>query len=159
MKLAKGNMFNTPTNVYCVTTNQYVTVNGRVVMGRGAAFTAKTLFHGLDYTLGGRIMRHQHSNPGTPYYLLYAGEWVRYYGDVSRGVRIYGFQVKNHFRDDAKLDLIAHSANMLHVVATALRPQDTYSLNFPGIGNGRLSRKQVMPLLETLPDNVTVWEL
>jgi len=31
-------------------------------------------------------------------------------------------------------------------------------LNFPGIGNGKLPRHQVLYLLEDLPDNIHVWE-
>jgi len=31
-------------------------------------------------------------------------------------------------------------------------------MNFPGIGNGRLDRADVLPLLMDLPETVTIWE-
>jgi len=36
-------------------------------------------------------------------------------------------------------------------------PDCRIDLNFPGIGNGRLSPDQVLPLIKQLPDNVHVW--
>jgi hypothetical protein len=36
-------------------------------------------------------------------------------------------------------------------------PGVTIAVNFPGIGNGRLRREAVLPIVQ-LPDQVTIWE-
>ena len=75
--------------------------------------------------------------------------------------------VKNHWAEEAKLNIIAEScAALLH----GLTPRGNkfsngkylhtvrVDLNFPGIGNGKLKREDVLPILEKLPDSVHVWE-
>lgn len=153
LKLARGNMWTTYADCYVVTTNQYVTVKGKLVMGRGAAWQARDMFPGLDINLGILINHYA----GTPYSLLCAGKFMLP-PPHSREAAIWAFQVKTHFRDEARLDLIQSSSRAL----TAIAKHDKnliWHLNFPGIGNGRLNRKDVLPLLQDLPDNVTVWEL
>jgi len=69
------------------------------------------------------------------------------------------FQVKYKYYEAANLKLIKLAVAKLHNRATCGWSKLQISLNFPGIGNGRLDRDRVLPLLQRLPDNVTVWEL
>jgi len=57
---------------------------------------------------------------------------------------------------EALPELIQRSAEKLTVWASA-HPDCRIDLNFPGIGNGRLSPAQVLPVVGQLPDNVHVW--
>jgi hypothetical protein len=175
MKLAKGNMWATRADAYVITTNQTVTIAGKVVMGRGAARQARDMWPGLDSHIGNWIRNHhnpRHFPDTVPYYLMYAGLWrwpnpgagtptqaERTLPPYAGYIKLYAFQVKNHYRDLARLDLIESAVRMLDNTARRLRPKDSYSLNFPGIGNGGLPRSAVLPLLQVLPDNITVWEL
>jgi hypothetical protein len=67
------------------------------------------------------------------------------------------FQVKRFFGEPADPEIIKESARMLALYANDC-PDVNIRLNYPGIGAGRLSREVVYPLIEGLPDNVTVCE-
>ncbi len=144
MKLVKGQLFESDANIIMVTGNSYLRQDGAVVMGRGAAKQLRDSVPGIDQAFGLAIK----SKPNP-------------YGIVSAvmGGRMYGlFQVKHHFKDDAQLDLIQHSVTLLAAYATKY-PNVTIAMNFPGIGWGRLSYESVLPLLQSLPDNVSVYQL
>ena len=142
MKQRKGNMFtdHDAGDYLFVTTNSTIKKDGSLVMGRGAALEAKTRLKHIDKTLGNLISRHE--NPSE-------------YGIVM-GSSLGAFQVKHHFRDAADLDLIRMSTAKLKELAES-NPSISYSLNFPGIGFGWREIDEVLPIIETLPDNVTVW--
>jgi hypothetical protein len=59
-------------------------------------------------------------------------------------------------REPADLGLISAAAQALAHGAAA-RPQRTFQVNAPGVGNGRLSWAAVEPLLQCLPSNVQVF--
>lgn len=169
----------------CITTNQMVKNNGDLVMGRGFAKAwAKTIIN-LPALAGRAIGIHQ-GNGGhghAPYGLLPITRKARQQAgcphDESFGIlelpqfslyaatgavredgippELHLFQVKYHWADDADLNLVKFSTSMLKDWATA-RPQRLFALNFPAIGNGRLSPKDVLPIVDTLPDNVHVWQ-
>jgi hypothetical protein len=144
-----GDMFSTVGNygylhALLVTTNSYIRRDGALVMGRGAARTAALRWPGLPYELGKRIEHLSEYNIG----LLSQTNEPRF--------SIGAFQVKFNFADAADLDLIARSANELAKLATE-RHDWRFDMNYPGIGNGRLSLAAVDPLLESLPDNVHIW--
>jgi hypothetical protein len=70
----------------------------------------------------------------------------------------YGaLQVKYRFDEKARLDLIEFSLERLTEKAEEF-PKSRFNINYPGIGYGRLSKQEVEPLLESLPDNIYVWE-
>lgn len=145
MKLATGNMFSRPASLTLVTTNSYVRSNGTLVMGAGAAHHLKRYFLTAEEVFGRMILAHPPTASFTiwkQYKILTVGPW---------GI----FQVKYHWGRPALPELITLSVAAL----TLISPQyESISLNYPGIGNGGLSRKVVEPLIELLPDNVTVWE-
>jgi len=121
------------------TGNAFVKKNGALVMGRGAAQQVRDAYPGADRWFGQRI-----SQQGDVY------------GVIINPINGFGiFQVKDHFSEDANLTLIATSARDLRVVAWTF-PDILFRCNYPGIGNGKLSRDDVEPVLDAanLPDNV-----
>lgn len=138
-----GNMFKASIGLgdsLLVTTNSYIRNDGAVVMGRGAALSAKNKYPDIPYDLGRRI-----THLGTYGILM-----------PDRGNFVGAFQVKKHYKDEATVDLIKISTDIL--VDIASRYDGMIHLNYPGIGNGKLNREVVQPIIKILPDNVIVWE-
>ena len=140
-----GNMWSIyeETDYFLVTTNSYIRADGELVMGRGMAKQAKSRFPELPQLLGNRI---EHLR-------LYGLEIIELPGEKGW---IGAFQVKRHFKYDAEVDIIKFSVGKLKTLAQ-LFSQARYDLNFPGIGNGRLTPPEVLGLLEPLPNNVHIW--
>ncbi|MCP4425076.1 MAG: hypothetical protein GY803_11320 [Chloroflexi bacterium] len=65
--------------------------------------------------------------------------------------------VKRHYSQPASLELIRRSTVML-CAWCADHPDAQIALNFPGIGNGRLRREDVLPIVNQLPDQIAIWE-
>jgi uncharacterized UPF0160 family protein len=67
--------------------------------------------------------------------------------------------VKKYWGDDATLELVKRSVDMMqaHVRGTE-RFGRTFALNYPAIGNGKLKKSEIEPIIATLPDNVDVWQ-
>lgn len=133
--------------LFLITTNSTVKADGRLVMGRGMARQARERFPGLDLALGTQIQV-VCGNQGV-YGLLISRRWP--------AAKVAAFQVKYHWQRPADLSLITRSATAL-TWWTRYHADCAIHLNFPGIGNGGLTRTAVLPLLATLPDNVTIWE-
>lgn len=123
-----------------VTTNN-VLRNGELVMGAGAA---KQMVERWKYA---------------PVYFGRAINGRAEYGVIIDDLLGYGiFQTKRHFNQPSDPALISKSARMLAEIAKD-RPDETFYLNYPGIGLGGLSESSVRPLLRDLPDNVIIWRL
>ena len=138
-----GNMWSIfgSTDYFIVTTNSYVRGNGQLVMGRGAAFQLKRHFPELP-AVAGRVILHLG---------IYGMIWL------LRPREVIGlFQVKKHFKDNARIDLIVMATNILRAKARDC-PEKRFDMNFPGIGNGHLKESDVLPIIEVLPDNVHIW--
>lgn len=148
MKLAKGDLFSDVyADVVLVTTNAYIKSDGSLVMGRGAAAQLAKLHPTIPYAFG-KLVKASYHYP--------------HYGVViessPRDGRLYGaFQVKENWFDKASHMLIHQSMTHLYELAHLI-PNWKFAMNFPGIGNGQLDRKDVLPTIELLPDNVEVWE-
>ena len=129
--------------IYLFTGNSYVKQNGALVMGRGAAKQVRDRYLGIDFDLGKQI-----DHLGT-------------YGlCMSRDVlpSLGAFQVKYSAFDKANLELIRYSANTLRQYCDLMERRYPVFMNFPGIGNGQLTREEVWPQISDLPDNVFVWD-
>jgi hypothetical protein len=124
-----------------VTGNSYLTKDLRLVMGRGAALELKTLSPGIDEIFGNII----HETCGH----------LGVYGLIKHAL-CGVFQVKHDYREKTDLDLIKFSVILL--TAEARKVDRIVHLNYPGIGNGKLSKEIIRPLLDILPDNVHIWE-
>lgn len=132
-------MFNSGADIILVTTNSFVKNNGELVMGAGAAKEAKRLYPELPKQLGVTIP--------------HLGKYHLRFLPNGLGA----FQVKYDWQHPASIDLIAGSSYLLRDFANMF--VGTIALNFPGIGNGKLDRDRVLPVIGILPDNVHVYEL
>lgn len=153
MILRKGDMWLSGADIIAVTGNAYVKSNGELVMGRGAAQEAAQRYPGCAQAFGTQIIHWSVRSPGVPYGFVLC---VR---DYPGKPRLGLFQVKYNWWEAAKLPLIQVSARQLSASARGSLRGYRIALNFPGIGNGRLARESVLPLLQGLPNNVEVWEL
>jgi len=134
-------------DLFLITTNATLKGNGALVMGRGLARQARDRFSGLDMAWGQAIAgRCGHLGR---YHLLVSPHWPR--------AKLGAFQVKQDYRHQADPRLIRKSVAALSGWCAA-HPGAQVALNFPGIGNGRLSRSAVLPIIAQLPDQVTIWE-
>lgn len=141
MILEKGNMWDAfGQGIFMITTNPIIKKDGSVVMGRGIALEAKTKYPDLPYHFG----------------LALAETKYRKIGMIGTfdNVPIWWFMVKHHWRLPASLDVIKESIELVKYIKSTTR----VDLNFPGIGNGKLAKEQVLPLLEELPNNFHIWE-
>lgn len=129
------------------TTNSVVTRDGRLVMGAGLARQVRDRWPGIDRAIGSQVRE-----MGRDYHLLISPRWPQ--------ARVGAFQVKWDWHDQSDLGLIAKATLRLQVFVTttlAERGRDRLViLNFPGVGNGRLSVADVKPFLDVLPDQVIV---
>lgn len=165
MILERGNMWDVfgKTDLLMITTNPILTKYNRVVMERGIAKQAADRFYQLPLDFGKKVLAATHEQDyADPLAPIYTGVIGQYDGQL-----IGWFMVKDHWASPAKLEIIERSTRELHksLYFTSFLdgkrsiPKDfRVDLNFPGIGNGKLKREDVLPLLEVLPDNVHVWE-
>lgn len=143
MILKQANIWDEPDLSYiCITTNATVKANGELVMGAGVALQAKKRVPGIAEKWGADLRATRMEN--------------RAYGMMLKHGKYLAFQTKLFWRDKAKLHIIKHSAQALEKLARSC-PDITFGLPFPGIGYGQLNPKDVLPLLESLPDNVIVF--
>ena len=157
MFLREGNMWDefAHSDLFLITTNSTVKMNGTLVMGRGIAAQAKVRFPGLDKQLGSWITNMNLRD--SIYGLAVSGMWPN--------KKLGMFQVKTAWQGSADLRIINKSAEMLEkwcatqAFGSELFPtgRPIVNMNFPGIGNGRLEYRRVLPLLKRLPDNVHIW--
>jgi hypothetical protein len=113
-------------------------------MGRGAAKQATELVKGVDKDFGDKIKKFE---------ILYPKE-MYFYGYMEHDVEPLAIlQVKNFWGSQASLTLIKRSLNKF---VNCMNKNKLYRMNFPGIGYGGLEVKEVLPLLQFLPDNVTI---
>jgi len=149
MRVIKEDLWSDPKAKVIVTTNGALRKNGSLVMGRGAALQAAQKFPGIDLVCGKAIKDNATMKDDR-------GNFLYGFLPIPEVHGIYGiFQVKAHWSDPASLMMIQASTVKL-VAHTMDHPDVTFRMNFPGIGNGRLRREQVEPLLFRLPDNVVI---
>lgn len=145
MQLEKGDMWSVfgKTDIFMITTNPIRRKDGAVVMGRGIAKECKDYFPELPFDFGAILE-------------LCGNQYIDRIGEYNE-TPIWYFMVKDHWKDYASLEIIKESVKRLKIFLME-HPKLRVDLNFPGIGNGKLSKEQVLPLLQDLPDNVHVWE-
>lgn len=154
MILEKGNMWDVfgKTGLFLITTNPITRKDGALVMGRGIALEAAKRFPELPFLFGEKVTVDRHTQAyDDPMYPVYCS-YVCHMDGQAMGY----FMVKDHWREPASLEIIAGSVRELS--RRFFLKNKRVDLNFPGIGNGRLKREDVLPIIEQLPDNVHVWE-
>lgn len=149
MILHKGNMFDMwgYTDLFLFTSNPVASkTTGKAVMGRGIAREVADRCPLARDVFGKVLLAPRPANVGI----------LGYFGDEHERDQLLGwFRVKDHFAQDARLNIIESSVETLSAIAPGFERID---LNFPGIGNGNLAREDVLPVISTLPDNVYIWE-
>lgn len=143
MILKTGDMwstFNNAEDMFMITTNATTKTGDELVMGRGIARVMRDSFPGSAELFGKAIS----NNPD--YRVM-----TFYYKEHHLGI----FRVKDHWSGPASTILISEAVGRLIQIANGFG--GIINLNYPGIGNGRLSVKDVAPLIKPLPDNVHVW--
>lgn len=145
MQLCFGDMWSVfdVTDYFCFTTNSFIKNSGALVMGAGIAKEVAQRFPNIPKQLGAKIKHLSH------YGIIDAG--------MINSTRLIAFQVKTYWDNNACMPLISCSSLKLEDLAREY-PNRRFDLNYPGIGNGKLSEKQVFPLIRNLPDNVYIWK-
>lgn len=133
-------------DIYLFTGNSYITKNGKLVMGRGAALACRDLFADCDKQFAFKILTSKY----TPNYYV---EFI----ELAPGKLLGAFQVKHNFADNADIELIEKSTKKLIHAATQ-KPQLKFHMNFPGIGYGGLPFNIVLPIVDKLPNNVILYK-
>lgn len=121
-----------------ITTNGTVKNNGRAVMGAGIAKQIRDLVPDFDLELGAYLTKN--GNHPTNF----------------KNHNIYTFPVKHNWWDQADIDLILESAEVLNTHA----PWEIH-IPRPGCGNGRLNWEDVKPELNKVFSHnrhVFVWD-
>lgn len=136
-------------DIYIFTGNPIIKANGAIVMGRGAAKQVRDSYPGIDQAFGRAVK----DNPENS--LLFVS--VRPRSGKAEAKILGWFKVKNHWQQEARLDLIQESVYALTTQAVA-NPDVTFHMNYPGIGNGKLTEEEVNPLLTQLPNNVIIYQ-
>jgi hypothetical protein len=148
MKIIKGDLWDNKAAITFVTGNSFLTKDGRLVMGRGAAKEALDKFPSIDSVFG-QMIKYRQAHLGK-YGILIDGV-----GKTMEASRYLGiFQVKYHFKDKADLSLIKYSAEELYKILVWF---PSVAINFPGIGFGQRTMEEVLPIISFLPDNVTFY--
>ena len=146
---AVGNMWrhmSQATRIF-VTTNNTLNARNELIMGRGAAVEATKISPNIAQRFGQQLLQHREEHGDKPYGIL-----------LDDRSKLGAFQVKDHWAHPAKLELIAYSTGLLNEYARS-KPEDTFYLNFPGIGYGKLNIDDVLDTIRILPDNVMLWTL
>ncbi len=146
-----GDMWNAwdDADLFLITTNAVVKSDYELVMGRGMALEAYNHDPQIALYFGHAVIRIKSSQSANLDLGLVIPDLWPY---RKEGM----FQTKKHWRDRASTELIRMSTDML-IARCKTFPNDKVHLNYPGIGNGRLSREIVEPIIAVLPDIVTIW--
>jgi hypothetical protein len=137
---ATGDLWTYPADWRVITTNGFVKKNGECVMGRGCAKEAAKKWPELPKALGDHIKKHGNTL------------------GIDEERKLIFFPVKHNWWEKADVELIKANAVLLHNFFGKNRMwlDKTCVMPRPGCGNGGLKWEDVKPLLEVLPDNVTV---
>jgi hypothetical protein len=155
LKIIKGqNLFDSQDPYIFVTGNSYIDTNGSLVMGRGAALDLAIKLPYLKAIWGDQITR----------YYGHLGKYGVLLAKPTDGLDLLGkkgigiFQTKYHFKDPSNLELIKYSCKALISIMDSLgMEEEKVSMNFPGVGYGQLPFESVLPIVELLPDNVSLY--
>jgi len=132
-------------NLYLFTGNPIVNVRGGIVMGRGAAKQIRDFYKGIDIKFAnakGENLR-----------------WVM----LKNGQYLGWIKVKNHWANNADLDIIKTSFNKLKNAVEIFNEQGAgykFHCNYPGVGNGHLQYTDVDKVLSSLnlPDEIILYK-
>lgn len=131
----RGNLWEYPADVRCITTNGTIKKNGECVMGRGCAFEARKKIPGIALLLGADIQKN--------------GNHVGWLWGGNLGEMLLRFPVKHNWFEKADIELIKRSADELATWCYDKPNIKTVLLPRPGCGNGGLNwYAEVKPAIE-----------
>lgn len=122
----------------CITTNGYVTIEGKVVMGRGVAKEAKDQYPKLPKQLGDAIKKY--------------GNTVLVFPDY----KIITFPTKYNWFENSNIKLITRSFDQLKLILDTMNIDEIY-LPRPGCSNGKLKWLKVKKELEPIYDDRVIF--
>jgi hypothetical protein len=164
MKLMIGDMFSVLQNshIFAITTNGQLKSDGSLIMGAGIAGAIKDRYPAVPAIAGKHIIWACKNPSVVDDYFVEVHEQKYTYGFLRLpNTSIALFQTKLEVHADSKIQLIDRSVHgLLKTIRQFEREcgaQPVVNLNFPGIGLGGLTKEQVMPCIEVLPDCVNVW--
>ena len=128
-------------HIFLFTANSVVRNNGSLVMGAGCAKTVKERYKGIDVLFGDVIENLS----------VFGLQFVQWHN-----MWIGAFQTKVDWKNDSPMDVVQVSIDNLHHVALR-RPKHTFHLPCPAVNHGGKDVREILPLLEKLPDNVIVY--
>lgn len=138
------------TDMFLITTNPIINKQGLAVMGRGIAKQMADRYPEVRKDFANTM----HTIKACKMWPCYTDS-IGAYGYPKQPVGF--FMVKDHWAAQARPEIIRNSVRELCAWIDDCQ-YHRVDLNFPGIGNGKLRRDDVLPLLEPLPDNVHIWE-
>jgi hypothetical protein len=154
MKLVTGNLWDSTDSIILVTANSFIKSNGELAMGRGAALELANRIPFVKFFFGDQIKRYYGHLGNYGVLIMENSEGYPLVGRKGVGI----FQTKYHYKYPANLDLIKCSCKKLLSLMEWLDSEgNKVSMNFPGIGNGGLSFQSVLPIVEVLPDNISLY--
>jgi hypothetical protein len=134
-------------DIYLFTGNTTIKKNGAIVMGRGAAKQVRDTYPGIDKIFGGMLAQARLDDVYDPPIMLHAVAPKQWLGM---------FRVKSHWAEPARIDLI--KIGVTELIQLNGTGNTIIHMNYPGIGNGRLTNEEVEPYLQDLPDNVLIYK-
>lgn len=149
-KFRVGDMFKDSKGVVLATANSFITSTNKLAMGRGAALGMKKHYPNCDRIFGERILK-------TCGHLGFYGTMIHSYTSIKGPILIGIFQTKTDFKFRSTIELIQLSCERLSYFLK-LFPSFEFNLNYPGINFGKLNENQVEPILQKLPQTVTIWK-
>ena len=143
MNLMRGNLYTIDNrNEYDLigfTANSVVN-NGKLVMGAGNALACKKFYPGIESAFGKKIKSYSEFN------IIALKKYM-----------VVAIQTKVNWRDGSDIELVKRTIDKLGDLANSY-PDWKIGCPFPAINYGGLSRESILPLLESLPNNVDIWE-
>jgi hypothetical protein len=157
MQIKAGNMWDElgHADLILFTANSTVK-DGILVMGGGAAREARKHFPRSDKVFGSILEQHNLVNGIFGLIFVDTDDTSVEMNDnypVDHTV-LGAFQTKAEVWNPSTLGLVEYSTHLLHGIA---HNWDRIVLNMPGTGLGGLDVADVMPIIETLPDNVIIY--
>lgn len=155
MVIKRENLWELPLPDYiCVPTNANIW-SSRLVMGKGFALQVKYRYPQCEHYFAGAI-KSKSRKPET--FTNTTNVYENYYliEIKFRGQNFILFQTKTDYRENSKIEITKEAAKRLAKLANN-KPDKSFYLPCPGVGQGKLDEKTVLEAISFLPDNVTVF--
>jgi len=127
--------------IFLFTANSTLTKSGKLVMGRGTARVVRDTYSNIDKLFGEAIDDQEIFGVK---FIQHGQQWIG------------AFQTKIHWQKESPLNVVEESVRQLKWYAER-RPDWIFHLPCPAINHGKRSLQEILPLLESLPDNVIVY--